>query len=265
MLGISNLLKRKRMKLKGLLLIVLSGAFLFGCASKNKPETNKLSALQQAELEKSIEPDYTKAAEINAQLGINYLSKNLLDLAKTKIIKAQSQDDSLAVVHYALGLYYSKISNVNLARNAFKRAIVINPKSYQALSYYAQFLCQQGQYIRAETLFRESLALPTNDGMGATYELYGVCTLRYTKDTQKAIMLFRKALMLNPSLTSSYYLLAQTYYNEGNYDEASKMLNEYLKRAPVSKQSLQLEMRIVKGLGKHDRVATIQLILDSKY
>ena len=253
------------MKLRGLLLIIFSGALLFGCASKNKPEANKLSALQQAELEQTIEPDYTKAAEINAQLGINYLSKNLIDLAKTKIMKAQSQDDSLAVVHYALGLYYLKISNVGLARNAFKRAIELDPKSYQALSYYAQFLCQQDQYDRAEILFRKSLALAANDGMGATYELYGVCTLRYTKDTNKAIMLFRKALMLNPTLTSSYYLLAQTYYDEKRYDEANKMLDEYLSRVPVSKQSLELEMDIAEGLGKQDRVATIRLILDSKY
>lgn len=253
------------MKLKGLLLIVLSGTLLFGCASKNDPEANKLSALQQAELEQTIEPDYTKAAEINAQLGINYLSKNLIDLAKTKIMKAQSQDDSLSVVHYAMGLYYSKLGNVDLARNAFKRAIDIDPKNYQALTYYAQFLCQQDQYDRAETLFRESLALPANDGMGATYELYGVCTLRYTNDIDKAIMLFRKALMLNPTLISSYYLLAQTYYDERRYEEANKMLNEYLSRATVSKQSLELEMKISEGLGKQDRVATIRLILDSKY
>ena len=253
------------MKLKRLLLIAFSGAFLFGCASKSAPEVNKLSVLQQAELEQTIEPDYTKAAEINAQLGINYLSKNLIDLAKTKILKAQKQDNSLAVVHYATGLYYSKNGDVDLARKAFKEAMDIDPKSYQALSYYAQFLCQQDQYDRAETLFRKALALSTNDGMGATYELYGVCTLRYTKDTDKAIMLFRKALMLNPTLSSSYYLLAQTYYDERRYDEANKMLNEYLLRVSVSEQSLELEMKIAEGLGKQDRVATIRLILDSKY
>ncbi len=264
MKDIAKLLRRKEMKLKLIGLIFIS-LWLSACATKETGKPSLSDQIQQIEAQQAMKPDFEMAAKINAQLGIDYLNKNLLDLAKQKIVKAQGQDDSLAVVHYAMGLYYSRVGNKERAEDAFEKALDIEPENYQALSYYGQFLCQQEDFKEAESYFDESLSLQSNNRMGATYELYGVCVLKYMRDPKRATILFHKALLQNPKLTLSYYLLAETYADAGEFHKADEALNLYLKYIAPSKASLELELKIAKGLIEPNRVATIQLILNSKY
>src|ERR1700757_4555544 len=50
----------------------------------------------------SNKPDYKAAAKINTELGLNYASQGMFDVAEIKLKKAVEQDDTLAQAHGGL-------------------------------------------------------------------------------------------------------------------------------------------------------------------
>ncbi|MCF6775896.1 tetratricopeptide repeat protein [Thiotrichales bacterium 19X7-9] len=241
-------------------LIVFFGLLISACASQETKE-GQINQLKQAQQEE-IKPDYAKAAMLNAQLGIHYTKEGMLDFAKRKILKAQTQDDDLAIVHYALGYYYQASGDIQKANDAYKKALSIDSDNPQAIIYYAAFLCAQNQYQNAQNYFKKAIKLADNTNLGQSYQAFGVCQ-KNNQNFTDAKYLFGMALKQNPDLPLSYYSLAQIYYLEKNYTKADQYIRYYQKNYPLTAASMTLEMDIAEKLHQGSRAATLRLELNS--
>lgn len=211
------------------------------------------------------EPNYQKAARINAQLAIEYIDAGLMDMGKRKLLKARQQDSSLPKVHYALGLYYQNLGRARKAEASFKRALSLAPDNTEALNQYAHFLCRQGDIEQSKRLFKRSLALLRNDQLGITYKLYALCLLKQKNAVDKAQSLFKKALKQNPGLSQPYLQLARIHTQKKQYDKANQMLKKYFDVARPTRQTLKLALQIAKHLNQKNKAATLRLLLNSDH
>ncbi|WP_119344718.1 tetratricopeptide repeat protein [Facilibium subflavum] len=208
--------------------------------------------------------DYTKAAKINAQLAIVYTQRGMLDRAKEKLLKAESQDDNIAQVFYAKGLYYQYLGLMDTAKDAFQKALYMASEDPQAYNFYAQFLCGvQKDFSYANQLFQKAIVLRTNTKLAETFSLYGQCLLLQGK-TRQAKTAFLNAIKQSNNAPAAYWELANIEYADKQYQSALDFIDRYIQLEGKTKESLTLKMNILQKLGQDNKAATIRLQLSSK-
>lgn len=239
----------------GLFILMFLVANLISCASVKTPAES---------LATETKVDYQKAAKINAELAIVYTKGGMLDRAKEKLVKARSQSDKVAALYYAEGLYYQKLGRLQVAENAYQQAISMAPKDYHAYNFYAQFLCRHKKdYVKANRLFQQSIALVDNIDLSTTFTLYGECLLQQGK-IKAATKTFHQAIENDSNAAKAYWELANIYYRANNYKQAEGMINIFIALAGNSAKNLTLKMHILERLGKNNEAATIRLQLSSQ-
>nr|WP_265737229.1 hypothetical protein [Francisella orientalis] len=136
-------------------------------SSQNQNEVKNQNA-EQAEYSATggsfPQANYEEATKINSELAIIYSIEGYLERAKTKLIKAQelanNHNQNLAIVDYARGYYYQSIVANSIAEKYYQKALDKHPKNYEAMNFYAQFLCmEKEEYSCAQELFLRKLYL----------------------------------------------------------------------------------------------------------
>lgn len=235
--------------------VLILAVLLYGCASnKNLPSE---STSEPADI------NYQKAAALNAQLAIVYTQRGMLDRAKEKLLKAKTQDDDIAEVYYAEGLYYQHLGMNNIAERAYQKALAIAPEDFQACNFYARFLCDvTHQYNKAEKLYQKSVLLPDNANLAETFTLYGQCLL-VQHQVKAAKGMFFRAISQGISSTYAYWELARIEAQEGHNQAALNMVNEYIKRVGETKENMTFKMHILQKLGRENEAVILRLRLNS--
>ena len=96
--------------------------------------------------------DNKDPAEVNAQLGIEYMRKGMYEASMEKLTKAVRQNPNLQLAQVSLAILYERLGEEELAEKHYKKAYSINRKDPVTLNAY-------GQYEEAERALRESLSI----------------------------------------------------------------------------------------------------------
>lgn len=192
--------------------------------------------------------EHETPAEINAELGLNYLRQGDIDIAIEKLKRAQEQDPNLAATYHYYGLLYQRLSSWDLADQNFKHALALAPHDAGIQNNYGAFLCDRGRYREAEKLFLEAAQSPDYKDSYEAYENAGLCVQRIP-DRTKAAQYFRRALEVNPVLPTSLFNMAQLSFEEGEYLKARAFLQRYHAVVRPSPQTLLLAVRVERALG----------------
>ena len=159
-----------------------------------------------------------------SRLGHTYLVAGRTDEALTamaEVLKINPQHiDALAASALALG----NMGKKEEAREYFERALAVDPGNKFVLTSYANFLAVDGKIPEAVEIFtRLTQDFPQDDKpfqlLGITYGMIG--------DYDKAIENLKKAASVKPS-PSSYYYLAISLKEKGDFAEAVRYLELYL-------------------------------------
>jgi tetratricopeptide (TPR) repeat protein len=159
-----------------------------------------------------------------SRLGHTYLVAGRTDEALTamaEVLKINPQHiDALAASALALG----NMGKKEEAREYFERALAVDPGNKFVLTSYANFLAVDGKIPEAVEIFtRLTQDFPQDDKpfqlLGITYGMIG--------DYDKAIENLKKAASIKPS-PSSYYYLAISLKEKGDFAEAVRYLELYL-------------------------------------
>ena len=208
-------------------------------------------------------PNLKQAAQINATLAIDYASKDMLDRAKDKLLRAESQYKNIDTLDYAWGYYYEKMGMSDIADDYYQKAININSVDPNAYNFYARFLCQNSDnYQRANDLFNHSIELKNNQQLGESFVLYANCLAKQEQYSLAETMFFN-ALKQGGVNLSSTYGLASLCYDESNYQKALTYINAYLQEDSQSREALMLKLNIAKSLNQKDLAAQTKLLLNS--
>ena len=231
---------------KKVISVALLSVVLSSCMSPETPTRNfiKNNSQQQNNITENFNPnsaefispeqfttskaDYKKTIDINAELAIIYPTEEYLDIAKNKLIKAQDLAKqygyNLSIVSYAAGYYYQSISSNSIAKKYYKDALYNHHKDFEAVNFYAQYLCnQESDYAEAQKLFDKSLYTPNNNDMAQTLFLYSQCMYKQGKKDQ-ALVYMKRVNRFKQDYRISKLRLAGMYFERKDYTNCYKVI-----------------------------------------
>lgn len=215
--------------------------------------------------ERYISPeDQKRAAELNAQLGLEYLNQGQFIRAKAKLEKAINFDPDNAQAYHYMAELYRRLKEYDQAEKYYQKAISIAPKDMYLQNNYGVFLCDQGLYEKAYTQFQNIINNPLYDARASAYENVGLCALREGK-LQKAEEAFDAALKVNPRMPKSLLQLAQLSFDKGSKTQSFDYYKRYIAIAPQTPESLWLGILLENEKGNKNAVASYKVLLKGKY
>lgn len=206
----------------------------------------------------------TKAAEINMQLGLNYMQRGDYQVALDKLQRSLEQDPNLPSTHNTIAVLYQRLGEKDKAEYHFKEAVKRAPDYSEAQNNYGVFLCQQKRYKEAEQRFLEAIKNPLYNNADQALENAGIC-VGLIPDATLAEQYFRKALQINPKLSKSLLQMAELSYLNIEYDKAKSYLDRHQAVSQWTPQALLLAMKLAKKMGDKDAVASYSLILRARF
>ena len=194
----------------------------------------------------AAEKELRKAGELQypAEAITPFLARLLVSRGDyTKAIEEFAQADAAAPegkaeLNAALGQAYLAVGNIQVARDRFATALVLQPNFPQALLGEARMSAVGGNLAEAltfvETALTKSPALPEG------WQLKGDL-LSAQGQTDPAIAAYRKALEVRPDYLPAHSELMSLLMEQGKFDDASKQLEAMQKVAPKHPQTLYWE------------------------
>ncbi len=193
-----------------------------------------------------------KAAEINVQLGVNYLSKGEYKLADEKLRRALKQDPSSATANWVFALLQERLGENDVAEKHFRKAISLDPKDSKAHNNYGTFLCNQNRVLEAEKEFLRAVENPLYAEASSAYANAGTCMLKIP-DKVKAEAYFQKSLDRNASQRSALYQMGLLSFERREYDHASFYFQKYETVAKHNSKSLWMAYQTEVNLGNQGK------------
>jgi type IV pilus assembly protein PilF len=193
-------------------------------------------------------PEPERAAEINLEIGIDYLRKNNLGAAKEKIDRALEQNPRNPQVHTTAGMLYDRLGQADKAESHFSRAVQLAPENPEMKNTYGAYLCQKGKYARGEKMMLEAASNPLYRTPEVAYFNAANCA-RNDGDLKRTEENLRKAVAARPKFGEALFQLADLAYKRTDYLTARGFLQRYLEVGRTNAASLLLGVRIEQGLG----------------
>lgn len=206
----------------------------------------------------------TQAAEINVQLGVNYMGKGDLELASIKLERALQQDPNLASAHWTYALLQMRLKQDALAEKHFRKAIALDPEDSMAHTNYGVFLCKHKRLQAADEQFLKALDNPLYKFPETAYTAAGQCIQRVPNE-EKAEAYFRAALEENPHYPAALYQMAKLGVQQERWLQARAYLQRYSAVATQNAKTLWLGVQTERALGNLDAAASYALQLKNLY
>jgi type IV pilus assembly protein PilF len=193
-------------------------------------------------------PEPERAAEINLEIGLDYLRKGNLQQAKDKIDRALEQNPRNSKAHITAGMLYDRLGQPEKAESHFARGVQLDPENPEIKNTYGAYMCQQGKYEKGEKLALEAAGNPLYRTPEAGYLNAANCA-RNGGDLKRVEEHLRKALAVRPKFGEALFQMADLSYKKTDYLAARGFLERYLEVGRTNAASLWLGVRIERGLG----------------
>jgi len=194
----------------------------------------------------------TQAAQINLQLGYDYMQQGDLATAKQKLERARTEDPRNAAVHSALGLLYDRLGQAEDADKEFRASVSLTPSDPQTINQYAVYLCSHGRAPDGVRYFEQAANNPLYRTPWVAYTNAGVCLHGARRDAEAA-QLFARALQSNPAYAEAVFQASDLDLSQHNYAEARARIELYLAHNIATPDVLLLGYRV--ALAQSDAVA----------
>ena len=227
-------------------------ALLVGCATQSGQPTKK-------------ETDVREASRINTQLGIEYLRKGDIELARGKLEKAVELDPKNPEAQGVLGLLYANTGELSKAEKHYDISLGLQPDDPSVLNNYGVMLCAQGKYAKADQQFARAVRNPRYSTPEVALTNAGVCA-RKQPDDAKAESHLRQALQRNPNFTDGLAQMALLSADHASYLNARGFIQRYESlQAPMTREILLLGIRIELALGDRNAAQRYAQTLRAEY
>ena len=193
-----------------------------------------------------LDPD---SAGAHYALGIVYDRMGNVQQAMLEFNKVVRLDPADPRPHLYLGEKYANNSQFQLAISSFAKAIKIDPSNVEALKDYA-FLClshdQDRLWRNANRALESAIKIRANDAeilMNYAYTLY------LNDEFQRAVEYYQRSLEVRPNWEKTYYNLALVYERTGQRGLALQAYEKAINIAPSSRQGIKSLEKIKKLKG----------------
>jgi len=197
------------------------------------------------------QPDLSKAASYNMQLGLGYLSQGNRQRAKIKLLLALDQEPKSADINAAMAYYLEQTHDDEQAKKYYLNALSLSHHSGAQLNNYGAFLCRKTQYLEAERYFLQAVRDPQYINTAGAYENAGLCALAIP-DRQKARVYFTNALNQDPEKRESLYELVVLETSDGKDKAAMQLLEQHPNLVLNDRVLLDFAKEAARKLGEFD-------------
>ena len=221
---------------------------LAGCVSQSTTQSS-----QSSQVTDTREIDARRRAEVHTALAAEYYSRGNYAVALAETRLALKEDSSYPQAHNMQALVYMELREDGPAREAFNRALSLQPNNPETLNNFGWFLCLRDESKRGLELLQRA----TTDTLYATPEKAwlsaGLCLRRLGRNGEAEEYLHR-AVLIRPDLIGALYNLAMITYERGAMNDAETYLLRYMQltQAPAL-DALVLGVKIARS--KNDRGA----------
>lgn len=188
------------------------------------------------------------AANYNMQLGMAYLNRGDLALAKDKLERAVKENPEEPSVHSAMAMLQDRMGNSEQADAEFRAALRLGPRDPDILNNYAVYLCRTGRTDEGVKDFEEAARNPLYRTPEVALSNAGVCLRTAKRDTQAA-MSFQQALQVKPNFAEAAYQLGDLDFERGQLNDAREEVDRYLGAFDATPDLLLLRVRIARKQG----------------
>lgn len=225
------------------IIYLLGFIFLTACSNTNnniKPEDHSTA--------KNV-----VTARVNTQLGLRYLAKGNVALAKKKLLTALAQAPEIPDTWYSMGYFQEMTGNKDEAQNFYLKAIAVAKDKGESENNYGTFLCRNGEYKQAINHFMVALQDPNYLESSGAYQNAGLCALKIP-DRALARKYFTEAVQQDPNSAIALLELAKLDYQQGNKTLARTRLKLYQLIAPATPDSSLLSKKLAVNDVTHPEV-----------
>lgn len=219
-----------------------------------------LQACQQKNTFQAGSGKQNNAAIYNTQLGLAYLKQGDRPRAKRKLLSAMEQAPNSPEVNAAMAYFLENTGDLKEARNFYKKALSLAPKSGAQLNNYGGHLCRQGNYKEAEAYFLKAAKDVNYLNTAGSYENAGLCAAALP-DLDKAQRYFNKALEQDPRRTQSLFELVKIELKQNQAEKALASMEKYPKLTTKEPALLKLAIDASHRLGKTKAETAYKLAL----
>lgn len=204
------------------------------------------------------------AARTRISLGLTYLKNGNYQQAKFNLDKALTFAPRFADAHYSMAYYYQVVGEIELADEAYKQSLRLEPHNPDIANTYGAFLCQHGKYDQAQQYFLKAINSTNYVSTAESYENLALCS-RSQGHNADALQYMQSAINHQPSRARSLLLLSQWQAEDGFYDDAKSNLKRFERQGQVSAESLWLATKIEHALGELEEARNYGEMLKSVY
>jgi type IV pilus assembly protein PilF len=235
---------------------------LAGCASSTPPAASSKTPDWVTE---SDEPEARKRARRHLTLAVMYFKDNKTTVALDSVKQAIAADPRWAQAHDLRGLILSRLNDLALAEESFKRALDLEPNNASIQHNYAYtVLCRQTKTREAIALFQRALANPTYTEKARTWMAKGECELQAgLRDDAEAS--FLKSFQLDAANPFTAYNIANLKYQRNDLQSAQFYIRRLNSSDAANAESLWLAIKIERKLGNRDAVEQLATQLAKRY
>jgi type IV pilus assembly protein PilF len=230
--------------------LVLTVSLLGACSS---------GTTKSSKTEKKQDP-----AEINTQLGIEYMREGMYESSMEKLKKAIKQNSNYQLAHTSIAILYEKLGEDKLADKHYRKAYNLNRGDSLTLNNYGQFLCRSGRLEEADKMFMAALKDPLYRYPEMVYSNAGICAGK-RPDIELADKYFRKALQVNPKYKPALREMIRSSFSQQKYLATRAYLQRLQEVESLTPEFLWIGVQAEAALDDGDAMASYALLLKNQY
>lgn len=243
-------------RLLKILLLTISCLFVTACVTEIDGRKGPLQT----------EKGRKDAIQAYIDLAVGYAREGQTEQAKQPLLEALKLDSSDAGANAAMAYVFQMESDSKAAEEYFKKALSSEPDNARILNNYGVFLFQQNRLPEAKQVFLKASQDSFYSGRSMVFENLGFISVQQ-KDWKAAEDYFQRALRLNRDRVASILSLANVYYMQGDYTNASRYYNGFVAAVEgrQSPQSLLLGIRLFNATNDKVKAASYASQLEQLY
>lgn len=220
--------------------IFLTAALAAGCVSQKSVESGVVRDVAQV--------DARRRAEVHTSLAAEYYQRGAIGVALQETRLAIKDDPNYVTAWNMQGLILMELREDANAREAFDRAMRLEPNNSEVLNNYGWFLCLRNEHARGLEMMQRAAADPLYPTPEKSYLSSGLCMRRANRIAESEQYL-RRAIAIRPDLIGALYNLAEITYERGEFKDAEAFLNRYLRVTSPTLDSLVLGVKVARANG----------------
>jgi type IV pilus assembly protein PilF len=236
---------------------------MVGCSSSSSGSSG--AAAGKADLvTDSDEPESRSRARRYLTLAVLYFNDGKTTIALDTLKQSIAADPNWFEAYSLRGLIYTRLNNIPLAEDSFKRALSLSPNAAAVQHNYARMLCKHSRTKEGLDLFARALANPEYGERAKTFKAKGECQLEAGLLTE-AEASFLRSYELDATNPFTGYNLALLLFQRGELQRAQFYVRRLNNSEAANAESLWLGIKVDRALGNQDAVTQLGVQLQKRF